>query len=150
AADRYQTARALADDLEHWLADEPITAALDAFGDKISRFGRRHRGAGRVGGVAVTLLAIGSTIAAVLINGLANSEREAKSDAQGFAKRTEKLALQQTKLAEENAQLAKDEQLSRVATERQLRIATAERLAAIAQSKRLEAPQLALLLAIES
>src|SRR5260370_370217 len=26
ARDRYQTARALADDLEHWLADEPVSA----------------------------------------------------------------------------------------------------------------------------
>src|SRR5262249_16641864 len=44
SADRYPTARALADDLEHWLADESVAAAPDTMGDYLSRLGRRHRG----------------------------------------------------------------------------------------------------------
>src|SRR5579863_6126675 len=38
--DRYQTARALADDLERWLADEPVSIAPDSIWDAVLRGGR--------------------------------------------------------------------------------------------------------------
>jgi serine/threonine protein kinase len=38
-SDRYQTARALADDLEHWMADEPVVAAPETLGARLSRLG---------------------------------------------------------------------------------------------------------------
>jgi serine/threonine protein kinase len=41
-ADRYQHAAALAEDLRHWLALEPISARPDSLGYRASRFVRRH------------------------------------------------------------------------------------------------------------
>ncbi len=41
--DRYDSARALAEDLEHWLADEPITAYRESAVPRLARWGRRHR-----------------------------------------------------------------------------------------------------------
>jgi serine/threonine protein kinase len=40
---RYPTARALADDVEHWLADEPIARYREPWLVRLARWGRRHR-----------------------------------------------------------------------------------------------------------
>jgi serine/threonine-protein kinase len=41
--DRYPTANALADEIEHWLADEPVSAYRDPPYVRLARWGRRHR-----------------------------------------------------------------------------------------------------------
>lgn len=41
--DRYPDCRALADDIERWLADEPVTAYLEPWPARLARWGRRHR-----------------------------------------------------------------------------------------------------------
>jgi serine/threonine-protein kinase len=41
--DRYPSVRALADDLEHWLADEPVSVYQEPFLAKIARWSRTHR-----------------------------------------------------------------------------------------------------------
>lgn len=41
---RYPTAKLLADDVTNWMRDEEIQAARDRWSDRLSRFGRRHRG----------------------------------------------------------------------------------------------------------
>ena len=46
--DRYPTALALAEDVEHWLADEPVTAWREPLRDRARRWARRNRTA--VGG----------------------------------------------------------------------------------------------------
>ncbi|MGO9467671.1 MAG: protein kinase domain-containing protein [Isosphaeraceae bacterium] len=56
-SDRYSSARALAGDIEHWLADEPVTALAEPLRDRVGRWARRHR----------TLV---TTAAAVLLLGL--------------------------------------------------------------------------------
>jgi CHAT domain-containing protein/tetratricopeptide (TPR) repeat protein/tRNA A-37 threonylcarbamoyl transferase component Bud32 len=106
-SDRYPTARALADDLEHWLADEPVVAAPDTMGERMSRFGRKHRGYVRTGAIAVVLVAFVSTAAALLVTKLADenaklaeSERKEKTKAQQSAKRNKVLADEKTELAE--------------------------------------------------
>jgi serine/threonine-protein kinase len=66
--ERYKTPRALADDVEHWLADEPITAWREPISRQLRRWGRRHRllvtslGATLI--VAVAALAIGNVLVA--------------------------------------------------------------------------------------
>jgi serine/threonine-protein kinase len=42
-ADRYATPRALAEDIEHWLADEPVLAYREPWPDRARRWSRRHR-----------------------------------------------------------------------------------------------------------
>src|SRR5262249_34415712 len=40
--DRYATAQALAGDVEHWLADEPVTAYREPLRRRLGRWRRRH------------------------------------------------------------------------------------------------------------
>jgi serine/threonine-protein kinase len=42
-ADRYASVKALADDVERWLADEPVTARHEPARERLRRWGRRHR-----------------------------------------------------------------------------------------------------------
>jgi tetratricopeptide (TPR) repeat protein len=41
--DRYPSARALADDLERWLADEPVCAVREPFAEQVRRWAKRNR-----------------------------------------------------------------------------------------------------------
>jgi tetratricopeptide (TPR) repeat protein len=52
---RYPTAQALAEDVERWTADEPVSAWREPFTRRAGRWARRHRTA--VAGVAVAVLA---------------------------------------------------------------------------------------------
>jgi serine/threonine-protein kinase len=97
--DRYPTARALADDVEHWLADEPLGALPDTLSDRVTRLGRRHKGAVRAAVAALILLALVSTIAALLVD----EQRREKS----------KLADEMITLAHEKSELADSERESR-------------------------------------
>ncbi len=42
-ADRYVTAKAMAEDIEHWMADEPVSAYRDPWIVRMGRFARRHK-----------------------------------------------------------------------------------------------------------
>jgi serine/threonine-protein kinase len=65
---RYRTPRALADDVEHWLADEPVSAWREPVSRRLRRWGRRHRllvtSLGVTLFVAVAALAIGNVMVA--------------------------------------------------------------------------------------
>ncbi|MDZ4783308.1 MAG: protein kinase [Planctomycetia bacterium] len=65
---RYRSAIELADDLDRWLADEPLTAYQEPWLERCARWGRRHRTWLRAGVATLTLLAIGGSVAAWLIN----------------------------------------------------------------------------------
>ncbi|HKM52042.1 MAG TPA: protein kinase [Isosphaeraceae bacterium] len=41
--DRYASAKALGDDIEHWMADEPVSAYRDPWLARLGRFARRHK-----------------------------------------------------------------------------------------------------------
>src|SRR5205807_4809824 len=60
--DRYPTALALAADVEHWLADEPVTAYREPLTARAGRWMRRHRplvaGAATLLAMAVVLLVV--------------------------------------------------------------------------------------------
>src|SRR5262249_21084627 len=61
--DRYQSAAALADDVQRWLADEPVTAYREPLRDRLGRGLRRHKAL--VAGAAVVLLSV-SAVSSVL------------------------------------------------------------------------------------
>ncbi|MGP0069030.1 MAG: protein kinase domain-containing protein [Isosphaeraceae bacterium] len=67
-ARRYRTPRALADDVEHWLADEPVSAWREPIRRRLRRWGRRHRllvtGLAATLIVAVAALAVGNVLVA--------------------------------------------------------------------------------------
>jgi eukaryotic-like serine/threonine-protein kinase len=60
--DRYGSPRALADDVEHWLADEPVSAWREPIRRRLRRWGRRHRLL--VTGLAATLIVAVAALAA--------------------------------------------------------------------------------------
>ena len=61
-AERYRTPRALADDVEHWLADEPVSAWREPIRRRLRRWGRRHRLL--VTGLGATLIVAVAALAA--------------------------------------------------------------------------------------
>jgi serine/threonine-protein kinase len=63
--DRYATPRSLAQDIERWLADEPMSAWHEPWTDRAARWARRHRSAvtGGAAALLVALLALGGILA---------------------------------------------------------------------------------------
>ncbi len=77
---RYASALALADDVERWLADEPVTAFRDPGSARARRWVKRHRPivAGTVATVVVTMLALG--LAVPILSIAWRNEAEARRD----------------------------------------------------------------------
>ncbi|HUG68329.1 MAG TPA: protein kinase [Pirellulaceae bacterium] len=92
--DRYGTALAIADDIEHWLADEPVSVHQESWSDRITRWTRRHRTWFQA--VSASFLAIIGVLvlAIVLINGQRRQAELERGRAAG-------LALEKTELAEQ-------------------------------------------------
>ncbi len=59
-AARYRSAKALAEDLEHWLADEAVAAYADPWPARLGRWMRHHRG---LVGSLTAVVAVGLTVA---------------------------------------------------------------------------------------
>jgi eukaryotic-like serine/threonine-protein kinase len=88
---RYGTALALAADVEHWLADEPVSAWREPWTTRLRRWSSRHRTLMAVGAAAAVVALVSLTAATVLLNAANQRERDARG------------------LAEQNAQVARDE-----------------------------------------
>jgi serine/threonine-protein kinase len=71
--DRYGSARALADDVEHWLADEPLAAYPESWPARLGRWGRRHRPL-VAAALALLLTAVAALAAGIVV---VNRERQA-------------------------------------------------------------------------
>jgi serine/threonine-protein kinase len=67
-ADRYSSASALANDVERWLADEPVAAFTETALARAGRFGRKHRGLVRTAIAALFAISLISTVGAVIID----------------------------------------------------------------------------------
>lgn len=83
--DRYASAEALAEDVEHWLADEPVSAYSESAVQRAGRWMRRHRSWTLAGAAALAVVAVTASIAAVTIN--AARKREANLHALAEASR---------------------------------------------------------------
>ena len=104
--DRYTSSAAIAEDLEHWLADEPVNAHREGVLARGSRWVRKHRAWALSGAVALALVAVVSSVAAFRINSARKTVVAAKqSEANQF-----QLALRSEKLARENADKASREE----------------------------------------
>jgi serine/threonine-protein kinase len=64
-AARYPTTRLLAQDIERWLADEPVSALREPWAERVRRWARQHRSlvAGVATALIVALLALGGILA---------------------------------------------------------------------------------------
>lgn len=81
AVDRYATPRALADDIEHWLADEPVTALPETRVQRLARWVRRHRAWAQAAAVLLVLVSIVSIVAALVVNRAREQELAARIEA---------------------------------------------------------------------
>jgi len=71
-AERYSTARALADDIERWMADEPTTARRERFDERARRWMRRRRTA-VTAAIAGLLAGLAGLCAVVAVQSRANA-----------------------------------------------------------------------------
>jgi WD40 repeat protein/serine/threonine protein kinase len=75
AQDRYASPRALAQDLERWLADEPVPVYRESAATRLTRWGRRHKSAA-VGIGALLVSAVLGLATGTLLLGRANERTE--------------------------------------------------------------------------
>ncbi len=78
---RYASARALADDIEHWLADEPVSARREPWRDRARRWLGRHRTLVTATAVALLVGTVSLIIATALLAVANEGERAATSAA---------------------------------------------------------------------
>ena len=75
--DRYGSPRALVEDLERWLADEPVGARRDPVPARLARWARRHK-TPVVGAAALLLAAVVGLTAGTVLLGRANAKTESQ------------------------------------------------------------------------
>lgn len=78
ARDRYGTAEELAQDVESYLADEPVSAYRERRFERLARWARRHRTAVRAGLLGLCGVILVALVSAVWLVNLAGSEKEAR------------------------------------------------------------------------
>ena len=78
--DRYQTAAALVSDIEHWLADEPVSAYRETPAERAGRWMRRHRTWTLAAAAAFVLVTVVSVAAALWVNDALQREQVARRD----------------------------------------------------------------------
>ncbi|QDV35362.1 protein kinase domain-containing protein [Tautonia plasticadhaerens] len=81
-ADRYPSCLALADDLEHWLADEPVSVYREPLAARAFRWARRHRTAVTAAAALVAVLVPVLAASALLIG----RERDRAESMEGLAR----------------------------------------------------------------
>ena len=102
--DRYDSPRALSDDIERWMADDPVTALPDGWGRRVARWSRRHRSATRAAAASLVAIALVASLAALAIGREQAQTRDALT-AERLARLGESRARE---LAQEQSQLALD------------------------------------------
>ena len=113
-ADRYASPMALAHDIEHWLADEPVSAYQETASERLGRWTRRHRAIAQASVVALMVISIVSLIACVLI--------ERARDAEAEARQNESIARAEAEASFQDAKNAVNEFFTKVSEEKLLEV----------------------------
>jgi hypothetical protein len=79
--DRYETPLELARDVEHYLADLPVSSYREPLPRRLARWARRHRTVAQLATAALLLLLLTAGTAAVLLNRMAGQEYRARQTA---------------------------------------------------------------------
>lgn len=114
AAERYATPQALAHDIEHWLADEPVAAYQETVSERLGRWTRRHRAVAQASVIALVVISVVSMIAA----GLINRAREAEAE----ARKNESIARAEAEESFQDAKNAVNEFFTKVSEEKLLEV----------------------------
>src|SRR5262249_6784685 len=104
--ERYPSARALADEIEHWQADEPVSVYREPITVRLTRWGRRHRTLATSLGVLLVTAVVGLAIATALIRGeqLRTDEKRMEAELNLVeTRRQRRIADEQRRIADENA-----------------------------------------------
>jgi eukaryotic-like serine/threonine-protein kinase len=118
ALDRYASCKALADEVECWMADEPVTAWSEPFLRRALRFGRRNRTLVAVGAATAIAAGVCMAIATIFLSAAnaslarANAAERmstlAAEEQRARAEENSRVAEAQRSRAEENFRLARD------------------------------------------
>lgn len=106
AKNRYRTTAALADDLEKWMADEPVSAYRENLAERSRRWARRNRSAVSAIAASLTFLAFGAVFFGLLQTQHARElsvERNRAIESEQRAIRNERTAIDQREIAETNS-----------------------------------------------
>jgi serine/threonine-protein kinase len=87
--DRHPTPRALAEEIEHWMADEPVSAWREPWTRRARRWERRHRTA-VMAAASGLLVALGGMFSVLVVQARANSELSRSNAALAAANRRER------------------------------------------------------------
>lgn len=87
--DRYTTPNALADDVEHWLADEPVSVHKESPAERFGRWARRNRSWVAAAAAALVLVTVVAVVAALFINQARREEKRQKEVAEKAQRRAE-------------------------------------------------------------
>jgi len=101
-SDRYASALDLANDVEHWLADEPVAAHPAGLPERTTRWLRHHRTVA----VAASVFLICAVVALSTSTALIWREESRTEQQRQLAVKNEKIASEQKLIAEKNGQLA--------------------------------------------
>jgi hypothetical protein len=71
---RYTSARSLADDVERWLADEPVTVLYDSIPTRATRWARRHKTL-----MASAAMLLGTVVVALLVSTILIGREQART-----------------------------------------------------------------------
>lgn len=125
-AERYASPRMLAEELERWLADEPVSAHRAEWHERLARWARRHRRGVEAAAAALALVTAVSIGAAVIVHSAkqqAEHERDttrAALEAETAAKREAHAALTAEREARLEARRALDSYVSMITEEESL------------------------------
>jgi serine/threonine-protein kinase len=102
-ARRYRSARALGEDIQRFLADEPVTAYRAGAIERLGRFARRHKTATITAAVLAVATTVGLTVGTVLLQ-RANAQTEAQRDSaqRNFAEARDAVDTYLTTVSEEH------------------------------------------------
>jgi serine/threonine-protein kinase len=87
--DRYSTPRALAEDIEHWMADEPVAAWREPWPRRARRWERRHRTA-VMAAASGLMVALAGMFSVLVVQAWANSELTRSNNALAAANERER------------------------------------------------------------
>lgn len=117
--DRYRTCSAFAADIEHWLADEPVSVYAEPIAIRVGRWVKRHRTLVAAASVLLVAAVVGLGSGTVLLGranartqrqrDIAREERQIAIDAQADAERQRKIAQRAQEDAERQRELAMDQ-----------------------------------------
>lgn len=116
SADRYVNPDRIADDVNRWMADQPVSVHVDSNSVRVSRWMRIHRTATSTIAVATLLLAVGGVFGSVLWN--VAKVREIKADERLRSKKLEldikdQQRVDELRLAAVNAENLADKEIDR-------------------------------------